>query len=221
TAAIAGGTPVGQYVAGDFERRIFPAEFLASRSDLVIPQRRTMRFRGALLVGCALADDRLARHQRWPGIGLGRLNGAVDILYIVSVTAFDMPAGGGIAGLPVFTRGKARGTIDGNIVVVPQYDKIAQLEMPGKPDRLVVDTFHQATIARNDPGTMIYEVSPVNGIQMAFCDRHAHGHGQALPQRTGCGFHSIQEEVFRMAGTGAPQLAEIADLVERRVGISR
>ena len=55
---------------------------------------------------------------------------------------------------------------------------------------------------------------------MAFGHRHADCHGQALTQRAGGAFDPGQLGIFGVAGTGAVQLAEIADVIHRRRGVA-
>src|SRR3546814_14204544 len=79
---------------------------------------------------------------------------------------------------------KARRSIDGDAVVIPQHIEAAKLQMPGKADRLVIDAFHQAAVAGDHPGVVIDEIAAEGGIQIPFRNRHANGRGTALPQRS-------------------------------------
>ena len=93
-------------------------------------------------------------------------------------------------------------------------------EMPGEADRLMVDAFHQATIARDNPGAVIDEVIAEGRVQMPLGHGHADRHGESLPQRTGGAFRAFEVRVFRMPGARTAQLTETADLVHCRMGIA-
>ena len=89
-------------------------------------------------------------------------------------------------------------------------------EMPGKPDRLVVDAFHQAAVAGDDPGAVVDQVVAVDRVQMPLGDRHADRHRQALAERPGGRLDPVEHEILGMAGAGAAELAEVADVLDRR-----
>ena len=64
------------------------------------------------------------------------------------------------------------------------------------------NAFHQATVAEKHIGAMVdNRVSgPVEfGGKQFFGERHADGVGDALTERTRCGFHARRNAVFRMA----------------------
>ena len=92
--------------------------------------------------------------------------------------------------------------------------------MSGKPDRLMVDAFHQAAIAGDHPGVVIDQGIAECRVQMPLGDCHADRHGEALPERTCGAFGAFELEIFRMAGAGAAELAEIADVLKRRPHIA-
>ena len=88
--------------------------------------------------------------------------------------------------------------------------------MAGKPDRLVVDAFHQAAVAGDHEGAVIDQLVAIDRVQMPLGDRHADRHRQALPERAGGGFDPGQLEILRVAGARAAELAEVADVLHRR-----
>ena len=92
--------------------------------------------------------------------------------------------------------------------------------MTGQTHRLVVHAFHQAAIPGNHPGTVIDQIVAEHGVQMTFGKSHAHRHGKALPQRTGGAFHAVQQEILRVTGAGAAQLAEVANVLERGLRVA-
>src|SRR3546814_6678244 len=68
----------------------------------------------------------------------------------------------------VLAGGKARRTVDGDAIVVPQDVQASQLQVAGEADRLMVDAFHQAAVAGDHPGAMIDQVVPEHCVQMPF-----------------------------------------------------
>ena len=106
--------------------------------------------------------------------------------------------------------------VDGDAVVVPQHDQPPELQMPGKPDRLVVDALHQIAVAGDHEGTVVDQLVAVDGVQMPLGDRHSDRHGNALPERAGGDLDSRQLEILRVPGAGRAKLAEALDVVDRR-----
>ncbi len=204
----------------DFEGRRGPAQRRAGRRDFVRTQRRAVDRVRALLVGRALADHRLAGDQRRTAVSQCGAYGAADGRRIVPVAAFGVPAGRLEAGRDVLAGRKIGAAVDGDAVVVPQHDQPAQLQMPGKADRLVVDPFHQAAVARHHPGAVIDQRVAICGVELPFGHRHADGHGEALPERPGGAFRAFEVGVFRMPGAGTAQLPELANVVHRRRGVA-
>ena len=78
------------------------------------------------------------------------------------------------------------------------------------------DAFHQAAVAEKNIGVVIDDVQAVF-IKLFgkdfFRQRHAHGVGNALPQRAGGGFDAVGVAVFGMTGGFAVQLAEVFQIV--------
>src|SRR5205085_3929435 len=68
-AALADLAPGRQHVVRDLERRPVPAERLPRCRDLLGPQRRAVGRCRALLVGRAIADDRLAPDETRTRVG--------------------------------------------------------------------------------------------------------------------------------------------------------
>ena len=131
-----------------------------------------------------------------------------------------MPARGRVARQHVLAARQVDRAVDGDLVVVPQHDQPAQIQVPGKADRLMVDAFHQAAVARDHPGAVIDQIVAELGIQVPFRDRHADRGGQAGPERPGGRLDARQLEILRMAGARAVKLAEAGDVLDRRAGIA-
>ena len=74
--------------------------------------------------------------------------------------------------------------------------------MARQTDRFVIDPLHQAAITGNHPGFVVDQIIAEHRVQMPFGDCHAHGCREALTERSGCRFHAVQLEIFRMAGAG-------------------
>ena len=131
------------------------------------------------------------------------------------------PAGRREAGGHVLAGRQAGRPVDGDPVVVPQHGQPIEAQMACQPDRLVVQALHQAAVAGDRPGAVVDQRVAEARVQMPFRHRHADRHRQPLTQRAGGRLHAIQQEVLRMAGARAAQLAEPAQLVAGRVGIAR
>ena len=59
-----------------------------------------------------------------------------------------------------------------------------------KPDGLLADTFHQATIPGDDIGVVVLNFLAVGGTQYFFGNGKPHRIGNALTKRPGCGFNA-------------------------------
>ena len=212
--------PGGGDLGRDDEGRLGPAQFLPGRRDLVRAQGRAMHRRRALLVGCALADQRLAGDQRGARIDPGRGDRGGDGFLVVAVDGADMPAAGSEAGQLVGRGRQVGAPVDGDAVVVPEHDQPAQLLVPGEVDRLVADAFHQAAVAGDDIGVMVHQVVAEAGVHHPLGQRHADRGRDALTQRAGCGLDPLGMAVFRVPGGAAAHLAEGAQLVEPHVVIA-
>ena len=156
--------------------------------------------RGSLLVGCAEADDRLAADQARPRVGERLLDRAADVIGIEAVALAGMPLRRPVARNHVLVARQFGRAVDGDAVVVPQHDQSAELQMPGKPDRLVVDAFHQIAVPGDDEGAMVDELVAVDRVQMPLGDRHPDRHRNALPQRPGRHLDARQLEILRVPG---------------------
>src|SRR6478752_4763376 len=138
----------------------------------------------------------------------------------MTVAFDDMPAGRGIAAGNILAAGKAYRAVDRDLVVVPQNDQAAELQVPGEADRLMVDAFHQAAVAGNHPGVVIDQPVAETGIEVALGEREADRHRQPLAERAGGAFDAFDLEIFGVPSARAAELAEIADVVEGRLGIA-
>ena len=89
--------------------------------------------------------------------------------------------------------------------------------MSGNADGFMADAFHQIAVGGQHIGKMVDKVVAKARIHHAFGQRHAHGCGNALPKRAGCGFNACCMTIFWMPGCARPQLAEILNFLDCHV----
>jgi hypothetical protein len=92
--------------------------------------------------------------------------------------------------------------------------------MACKRNRFLADAFHQAAVAGKRIGVVLNQVGAELVGKLAFRHGHADSIADALAKRAGGGFDPGGVAIFRMAGGGRTQLAEILDVVERDVVVS-
>ena len=107
---------------------------------------------------------------------------------------------------------------DENIIML---SAVAHVLAPGQANGFMVDPFHQAPVARNNPCAVINQIITEMRVQMPLSQCHADGCRQALTQRACGGFNAIQFKIFWMTGAGAVQLAEMPNVIHRRLGVAR
>ena len=111
--------------------------------------------------------------------------------------------------------------INGDVVVVPQHDQLAQFVTSGQTNGLLGNTLHQATVASNHIGVVIDHLLAVTRALDFLGNGKADRIGDALTQRAGGGFNPFHMAVLRMACRACAPLAEILDLVQRDLFIAR
>ena len=176
----------------------------------------------AFLVGRAFADDGFAAdHGGLVGHCLCSFNCGLHGFGVVSVdTGNHMPAVGfktlrRIVGKPAFDM-----AVDGNAVVVPECNQLAQTPGTGQRAGFVRNAFHQAAIAEEYIGVVVnnFVVGLVEfGCQQLFRHCHADGVGDALTEWAGSGFNARRVAVFRVTRRFRMQLAEALEFVHRQV----
>jgi len=212
--------PRGQHVVGDGELLTLQPKLLARRFDFLPAERGAVGRGGALLVGRAVADDRPAADQARPLVGDRLFQCAADLAGVEPVALGRVPATRRIARHHVLVAREVGRTVDGDSIVVPQHDQPPELQMPGEPDRLMVDALHQIAVAGDDEGPVVDLVVAVNRVQMPLGDRHPDRHREPLPERAGGRLDPGKLEILRVPGARAVQLAKALDVVERRPRIS-
>ncbi len=213
--------PGGKHILGNLERRRIPAELLARGGHFVGTERGAVSRLGPLLVGGPVADDRLATDQRGARVGDCCLDRLRD-LGAVEPVAFDcVPLRRIEAGEHVLVAREIGRAVDSDTVVVPEDDKAAELEIASEPDGFVIDAFHQVAVAGDDVGAVIDDIVAINRVQVPLGDGHSDRHREALPKRPGRDFDSRKLEILGVPGTRASQLAEVADVVDGRLLVTR
>ena len=218
---LVGGPAAGLFpgrldVLGDLERGRGPAIGLTRGVDLVRVGQGAVAL-GRVLRRVPQGDVRLARDHRRLARLLGRHDGGVDGLGIVAVDLLHMPAGGLEAHRLIRAVGQVHRAVDGDAVVVPEHDQLAQLVPPGQRDRLLADALHQATVAGDDIGVMVDHLLAEAGAQHLLGHGKAHGIGQPLAQRTGRRLDRLGEEVFGVPRRARAQLTEVAQLLDGKL----
>ena len=214
--------PAGIDVGGDLERTVRPFQRSARGVQLFLAQRRAVAGLLAGLVRRTEADRGAAADQR--GL-VGSLqcgvDGGLDLDRVVAVdVAHHLPAIGLEAGGRVVGEPAVGVAVDGDLVVVPEADQLAQSPGAGERGGLVRDAFHQAAVAHEDEGAVIDEgvAFTVEALrQQLLGQREADRIREALAQRAGGGFHARGLVALRVAGGLAVQLAEVLQLLQRQV----
>ena len=117
--------------------------------------------------------------------------------------ADDVPAVGFIARGDVFTKPRCDFTVNGDAVAVVEADEFAETKSAGQRAGFGGYAFHQAAVAEEDVGVVVYErqvVAVVARSQMTLGDGHPDGGGDTLTKRAGGDFDSGGVAVFRVAG---------------------
>ena len=219
-AAFSGCTPRGENLIRNDEGRVGPVELDARSCDLVLAERRTVRFFRTLLVRRAKADDGFAGDERGFVALLRFRNRRLDLRRVVAIDAASVPAGR-LEALNLVDRGReARCAVDGDRVVIEQHDQLAQLEVARKVDGFVADAFHEAAIAHERISIVIGNRVAETRVHEALGDCHADSGRDALAERTGRRLDPWSVIVLRMPGGDAAKLPEVLQLLDRHLRIA-
>ncbi|MCK7509366.1 MAG: hypothetical protein MZV70_38610 [Desulfobacterales bacterium] len=175
-----------------------------------------------MFAGRAVTDGGLHTDQRgFAGFLFGFFNRPVDGGHIVAVLNFlHLPAVGLEAHFDIFGKRQSCGAGQGYFVVVIKNDEFPQTQMTGQSAGFRDHAFHHVAVSGHDIRVMINDGLPVAiepRRQMRLGNSHADGVGQSLPQRAGSHFHACRMLIFRMSRCAAAPLAEIFDVVERKI----
>ena len=110
--------------------------------------------------------------------------------------------------------------VDRDAVVVVQRDQLAELPGTGQRGCLMRNAFHQAAVAEEHVGVMVYDrgTCPVElGREQFFRECHADCVGESLPERAGGRLDARCHIDLGMARRLRMQLAEVLQFVERQV----
>jgi hypothetical protein len=110
--------------------------------------------------------------------------------------------------------------VDGNAVVVPEGDQLAEAQRAGQRAGFVRNAFHQATIAEEGVGVVIddFVARLVElGSQHLFGQREADGVSDALAERAGRGFNARRVTKLGVTRCFGVQLAEIFQIIDRQI----
>jgi hypothetical protein len=172
-----------------------------------------------VLVGAAEADVCSRHDERGPaGLRQRLLHGRGRHLVVVAVDALDVPAISFEPSLHVFGKREIGPSSDRDVVVVVNQVEFPQLEVTGERGRFRGDAFHHVAIGTETPRAVIDRrvTTPiVPRCQVALCQRHAHGIGHPLPQRTRSGLHARGVSEFGVTRCAASPLAILLQFVER------
>ncbi len=210
------------HVVGDRERLVVgPAELGLGQGHLVLAERGAVHGRRPGLVGRAVADHGAHRDERGPGIGVGRRHGGAQRVEVVAVIdPLRVPSVGVEPGGHILGEGEVGRAVDRDRVRVVEVGDPAEAQVPGERRGLGGDALHQVAVGHDAEDPLRHDVmagavelgrEPLRG------QRHADTIAEALPERAGRGLDALEQEVLGVTGGRRPELAELLDLVERRV----
>ncbi len=135
---------------------------------------------------------------------------------------FDrVPANGLEAGDLVGRVGVGDLAVDGDIVVVPDDDKLVELEVTGQRDGFLGNTFHQAPIAGENPCVMVNNVGAEFSSQLGFSNGETDRIAEASTEWAGRGLNAGGMTIFGVASGLGSKLAEILDLLNGHVLVAQ
>jgi len=177
---------------------------------------------GALLVRRSKSDNGLAANQRRTiRVQQGLIDRRGDRLCIVAINVTDnLPAVGLKALCGVVRKPRTHLAIDRNIIVVIQADEFAELQRTGQRTSLVRYAFHQAAVAKKDPGPVIDDFMPRAielGREHPFCHRHTNRVAKALSQWARRRLDGSIRLIFRVASGPGAHLPEVLKLLDREI----
>ncbi len=194
--------------------------------DLLLAERGAVRRRGVLRVGGRPGDDGAHRDEgRAPGLGPRRLQRRVQGLGIqvpvlLLVHPLHVPAVGLVPLQGVLGEGGRRVALDGDVVVVPHDDQIAEPLVAGERGRLGRHALLQVAVAGDDPDRVVEGGVALGRLRVeepplvAGRHRHADRVGDALAQRAGRRLDARRVPVLGVPGGAAAPGAERLEVVQ-------
>ena len=164
---------------------------------------------GVHLVRCWVTDDRLHTDEGGAGgFGAGSSSGRFDGFYVFTgLNGLDVPAISLIALGDVLVEGNVGVILNGDAVVIPEDDKVAQLLSACQGRGLSSHALLQITIRGDDINVVIEGRVASRGGSVEQSTLLARGHGhtnrgsQALAQRAGGDFYAVGVVNLRVAGS--------------------
>ena len=104
-----------------------------------------------------------------------------NVAYLLNVPPVRPESCGG-----VFVDGEVGGAVDGDFVVVENADEMPQAEMACPGSGLVAYALHEATVACDHKGVVVYCIGSESSAQVCLGNGHTHGVRKALTERTRC-----------------------------------
>ena len=153
----------------------------------------------------AVADQHRLAQRPFEGVGVFRC-----VAEVVDVPAVGLEAPGGVV-----AERQVGAAVDGYAVVVVHRDEPAELLVAGQRCGLVADALHQVAVTDDHERAVIGEVGAEARAEAPLGQCHADGVGEALPERPGGHLDAGREAALRVAGCDRPELAEVADVVQR------
>ena len=95
--------------------------------------------------------------------------------------------------------------------------------MPGERCCFRTHALHHAAVAAHRINVVAedLEAGPIVAVgEPCFGDRHANAGGDALPERPSCCLHPRNQMVLGVSRSLAPEMAEVANIVERNRGLA-
>ena len=175
-----------------------------------------------LFMGAAVADMGPDSNKGWPpGFSLGCNNGRSHLTGIVAVRyLLHLPAMSGKAARNIFGEGEIRVALNSDVVVRPQDDEFAELQVSGQRRGFGTDAFHKVTVAGYHIGIVIDHGKTgtvKTGRQRCFRHSHTHGVGNSLSQGAGGGFNSRGFAVFGVPRGQAAPLPELFNFFQGEI----
>ena len=197
------------------------AQVLLDPGDLLGAQGRAVRSSGVHCGRRTVGDH--AAHADEGGLVLlllRALHGVQDAVDVLTSDLQDLPAVGLIAGGDVLGEGDGGVVLDGDTVIVPEDDEVAQLLGTCQGAGLGGDALLDVAVGGDDVdevvegGVAVARVRVEECLLAAGCHRHAHGGRQALAERTGGDLHAVGVTDLRVAGGQGAPLAQLLDVLK-------
>ena len=132
----------------------------------------------------------------------------------MAVDLLNMPAGRFETHDLICAIRQLNSAVDGDVVVVPKHDQLAELVTTRKTDGLLRHALHQAAIARDNICVVIDDLFAVTRALDFFGHREAYRIGNALPQWACSCLNRIGKKVFWVTRCKRTLLTEVVDLIQ-------